>query len=85
MADMRHGWQAIQQVMNTDRKLSVSTISGRLRLMKVGEMQEFSPMTNEITLRNNCSRLKKDGDGEWCVFKQLEECMVKSYQVVRLR
>ena len=53
--------------------------------MKVGEMQEFSPMTNEITLRNNCSRLKKDGDGEWCVIKQLEECMVKSYQVVRLR
>lgn len=72
-------------MMDTGRKLSVSTISGRLRLMKVGEKQEFSPMTNEITLRGNCSRLKKDGDGEWCVIKILEDCRVTGYEVVRLR
>lgn len=53
--------------------------------MKVGERQEFSPMTNEITLRGNCSRLKKDGDGEWAVIKMLEDCRVKGYEVVRLR
>lgn len=71
--------------MDTGRKLSISTISGRLRLMKVGEKQEFSPMTNEITLRGNCSRLKKDGDGEWCVIKMFEGGKVARYDVVRLR
>ena len=54
-------------MMDTGRKYSVSTISGRLRLMKIGEQAEFSPMTNEITLRGNCSKLKKAGDGEWFV------------------
>jgi hypothetical protein len=71
--------------MDTGRKLSVSTISGRLRLMKVGEKTEFSPLTNEITLRGNCSRLKKDGDGEWCVIKMLDKGKVARYDVVRIR
>lgn len=72
-------------MMDTGRKYSVSTISGRLRLMKIGEQAEFSPMTNEITLRGNCSRLKKDGDGEWFVGKQFEGGKVARYVVVRLR
>ena len=67
------------------RKLSYSTISGRLRLMKVGEKVEFSPMTNEITLRGNCSRLKKEGDGEWSVIKIFKGAMVARYEVVRLK
>lgn len=72
-------------MMDTGRKYSVSTISGRLRLMKVGEKTQFSPMTNEITLRGNCSRLKKDGDGEWCVIKMLDKGKVARYDVVRLK
>ena len=67
------------------RKLSFSPISGRLRLMKVGERQEFSPLTNEITLRNNCSRLKKDGDGEWAVIKVLDGAVCSRYDVVRMK
>lgn len=71
--------------MVTERKLSQSTISGRLRLMQVGEKQEFSPVINEITLRGNCSRLKKAGDGEWCVIKRLEGNAVARYEVIRLK
>lgn len=67
------------------RKLSYSTISGQLRLMKIGEKMEFSPMTNEITLRGNCSRLKKDGDGEWSVIKIFKGNTVARYEVVRLK
>lgn len=39
--------------------------AGYLRIMEVGQIILLHPKTNEVTVRNACSRLKKEGAGEW--------------------
>ena len=67
------------------RKLSTTTVSGQLRRMKVGEKREFSRDIPEITLRNNCSKLKKAGDGEWTVAKKYAGGRKVRFEVERIR
>jgi hypothetical protein len=59
--------------------------AGSLRSMKVGQVVLLHPLTKEATIRNACSRLKKDGVGEWSCEKKFVEGTdkVKGYQVTR--
>ena len=55
-------------------------------MMEVGQVIMLNPKTNETTIRNACSRLKKDGVGEWkCEKKFFEGTLkVQGYKITRI-
>lgn len=60
--------------------------TGYMRVMEVGEVVLLHPNTNEATIRNACSRLKKSGVGEWkCEKKFVEGTLkVQGFRVTRI-
>lgn len=60
--------------------------SGHLRMMEVGQVTMLHPRTNETTIRNACSRLKKEGVGEWkCEKKFFEGTMkLQGFKITRI-
>lgn len=57
-----------------------------LRHMIVGDVMMLSAKVNETTVRNACSRLKKEGVGEWKCEKRFIEGTVKvqGFKVTRI-
>jgi hypothetical protein len=60
--------------------------AGYLRIMEVGNVVLLHPKTIEATIRNACSRLKKEGAGEWkCEKKFIEGTdRLQGYKVTRI-
>ena len=60
--------------------------AGYLRSMEVGQVVLLHFKTNEATIRNACSRLKKEGVGEWkCEKKFIEGTdRLQGYKVTRI-
>lgn len=60
--------------------------AGYLRIMEVGHVVLLHPKTNEATIRNACSRLKKEGAGKWKCEKKFIEGpdQVQGYKVTRI-
>lgn len=45
-------------------------VTGYLKIMEVGQVVLLHPKTNEGSIRNVCSRLKKEGKGVWVCEKK---------------
>lgn len=60
--------------------------AGFLRIMEVDQVVLLHPKTNEATIRNACSRLKKSGIGEWkCEKKFIQGTeRLQGYKVTRI-
>lgn len=60
--------------------------TGYLRIMEVGHVVLLHPKTNEATIRNACSRLKKEGAGKWkCEKKFIQGTdQLQGYKVTRI-
>lgn len=60
--------------------------AGFLRIMEVGQVVLLHPKTNEATIRNACSRLKKSGVGEWMCEKKFIQGTerIQGYKVTRI-
>lgn len=78
--------------MQISKKLTRKTMqgitynaAGYLRIMEVGQVILLHPKTNEATIRNACSRLKKEGAGEWTCEKKFiaGTDKVKGYKITR--
>lgn len=59
--------------------------TGYLRIMEIGQVVLLHPKTNEATIRNACSRLKKAGVGEWTCEKKFIKGtdQIQGYKVTR--
>ena len=60
--------------------------TGNLRSMEVGDIVILHPKTNEQTVRNACSRLKKEGAGVFKCEKRFYEgtLKLKGYMITRI-
>ena len=56
-----------------------------LRDMKVGDIIILHPRTNESTVRNACSKLKKDGAGVYkCEKRFYEDNKLQGFMITRI-
>ena len=58
--------------------------TANLRTMKVGDVVILHPRTNESTVRNACSKLKKDGVGIYKCEKRFFEGKIMGYMITRI-
>ena len=77
------------QILKNNFKKAMQGITynaaGYLRIMEVGQVILLHPKTNEATIRNAWSRLKKEGAGKWTCEKKFIDGTdkIQGYKVTR--